>query len=149
MIVSTHHLDGKHGYTSDEIFRSTDGGKHWNRSKAIEAWDIVYDVRNPEVLYGATADGVYRSVDGGLTWNVFFQNGNVGEVRSLGMYNDMLAIYTYQRGIYLLDVDALEASISSAQADVIITPYYDLMGREVTHPTRGIYIKDGKKVIVE
>ena len=29
MIVSTHHLDGKHGYTSDEIFRSTDGGKHW------------------------------------------------------------------------------------------------------------------------
>ena len=128
---------------------SEDGGKHWNRSKAIEAWDIVYDVRNPEVLYGATADGVYRSVDGGLTWNVFFQNGNVGEVRSLVMYNDMLAIYTYQRGIYLLDVDALEASISSAQADVIITPYYDLMGREVTHPTRGIYIKDGKKVIVE
>lgn len=29
IIVSTHHLDGKHGYTSDEIFRSTDGGKHW------------------------------------------------------------------------------------------------------------------------
>ena len=128
---------------------SEDGGKHWNRSKAIEAWDIVYDVRNPEVLYGATADGVYRSVDGGLTWNVFYQNENVGEVRSLVMYNDMLAIYTYQRGIYLLDVDALEASISSAQADVIITPYYDLMGREVDKPTRGIYIKDGKKVIVE
>lgn len=29
MIVSTHHLDGKHGYTSDEMFRTTDGGKHW------------------------------------------------------------------------------------------------------------------------
>lgn len=29
IIVSTHDLGGKHGYASDEIFRSTDGGKHW------------------------------------------------------------------------------------------------------------------------
>ena len=29
------------------------------------------------------------------------------------------------------------------------TPYYDLMGRPVANPTRGIYIKDGKKVILK
>lgn len=29
-----------------------------------------------------------------------------------------------------------------------ITPYYDLTGRKVAHPTRGIYIKDGRKVII-
>ncbi len=29
VIVSTHCLEGKHGYDSDEIFRSTDGGKNW------------------------------------------------------------------------------------------------------------------------
>lgn len=29
MIVSTHSLGGKHGYDSDEMFRSTDGGKRW------------------------------------------------------------------------------------------------------------------------
>lgn len=29
------------------------------------------------------------------------------------------------------------------------TPYYDLMGRPVANPTRGIYIKDGKKVAIE
>lgn len=29
LIVSTHYLDGKHGYTSDEMFRSTDGGRRW------------------------------------------------------------------------------------------------------------------------
>ena len=28
------------------------------------------------------------------------------------------------------------------------TPYYDLQGRKVTHPTRGIYIKDGAKVVI-
>ena len=26
------------------------------------------------------------------------------------------------------------------------SPYYDLQGRKVANPTRGIYIKDGKKV---
>lgn len=29
IIVSTHSLGGKRGYTEDEIFRTTDGGKHW------------------------------------------------------------------------------------------------------------------------
>ncbi|MBQ3238821.1 MAG: Ig-like domain-containing protein [Bacteroidaceae bacterium] len=29
-----------------------------------------------------------------------------------------------------------------------ITPYYDLTGRKVARPTRGIYIKDGRKVII-
>lgn len=29
-----------------------------------------------------------------------------------------------------------------------ITPYYDLTGRKVARPTRGIYIRDGRKVIV-
>ena len=29
-----------------------------------------------------------------------------------------------------------------------LTPYYDLQGRPVAIPTRGIYIKDGKKVII-
>lgn len=29
LIVSTHSLGGKHGYDSDEMFRTTDGGKHW------------------------------------------------------------------------------------------------------------------------
>ena len=29
------------------------------------------------------------------------------------------------------------------------TPYYDLQGRKVAHPTRGIYIKDGRKVVIK
>ena len=30
-----------------------------------------------------------------------------------------------------------------------IAPYYDLMGRSVANPTRGLYIRDGKKIVVE
>ena len=29
LIASTHSLGGKHGYKSDEMFRTTDGGKSW------------------------------------------------------------------------------------------------------------------------
>ena len=32
-------------------------------------------------------------------------------------------------------------------APSVVTPYYDLQGRPVVNPTRGIYIKDGRKVI--
>ena len=31
----------------------------------------------------------------------------------------------------------------------VSTPYYDFMGRPVANPTRGIYIKDGKKIAVD
>ena len=118
---------------------------------------LVYDSRNPNILYGADWKASYetekkvrilRSTDGGLSWDTFYTIDNTAAVRSMSIDNGVLAIATGQRGIYLLDVDALEASISSAQADAINSPYYDLMGREVTHPTRGIYIKDGRKVMI-
>ena len=31
----------------------------------------------------------------------------------------------------------------------VFEPYYDLQGRKVAHPTRGIYIKDGRKVVIK
>ena len=33
--------------------------------------------------------------------------------------------------------------------EMITTPYYDLQGSPVEIPTRGIYIKDGKKIAVD
>ena len=45
-------------------------------------------------------------------------------------------------------VEVIVSSISSVvTADA--TPYYDLQGRKITHPTRGIYIKDGRKVAIK
>ncbi|MBR5842126.1 MAG: substrate-binding domain-containing protein [Bacteroidaceae bacterium] len=41
------------------------------------------------------------------------------------------------------------ANIEKVTQDNAPTPYYDLMGRPVTHPTRGIYIKDGRKVVIK
>ena len=43
----------------------------------------------------------------------------------------------------------LDTSISPIVAPNTDTPYYDLQGRPVANPTRGIYIKDGKKVAIK
>ena len=43
----------------------------------------------------------------------------------------------------------LDTSISPIVAPSTDTPYYDLQGRPVANPTRGIYIKDGKKVAIK
>ena len=43
----------------------------------------------------------------------------------------------------------LDTSISPTVAPSTDTPYYDLQGRPVANPTRGIYIKDGKKVAIK
>lgn len=40
-------------------------------------------------------------------------------------------------------------SVTLPQTKRIVTPYYDLQGRPVANPTRGIYIKDGKKVVIK
>ena len=42
-----------------------------------------------------------------------------------------------------------ETNIEHSQYQPISTPYYDLLGRKVAHPTRGIYIKDGRKVVIK
>ena len=42
----------------------------------------------------------------------------------------------------------LDTSISPTVAPSTDAPYYDLQGRPVAHPTRGIYIRDGRKVVM-
>ena len=68
--------------------------------------------------------------------------GNVVNVysRSIDQYGN--ASDWVMKKITLMSVDTITAP--EAQD----TPYYDLQGRIVAHPTRGIYIKDGKKVIL-
>ena len=145
---------------------SDDAGSSWNtvldpkwdpiyEQFIVHISDVVYDTRNPDILYGADwraagagATTVRYSIDGGYTWEIFFSDtiASKGHVLSLDMKDNILALYTYAGGIYLLDVDAVESSISPIMGDGNSTPYHDLQGRKVAHPTRGIYIKDGKKL---
>ena len=75
------------------LYKTTDGGKSWNRVLGNNKWtgvtDIMIDPRNPDILYAATWDrhrtvaalmnggpgtAIYRSYDGGDSWKVL-KNG--------------------------------------------------------------------------
>ena len=145
---------------------SDDGGVSWTsitdpnnkRNSAAYIFDVQFDIRKPEILYGADysvmqegSTSIVRSTDGGYTWETFFSESIApkGHVLAMDMKDNLLALYTFSGGIYLLDVDAVDTSVSPIENDEEESAYYDIQGRKVAHPTRGIYIKDGRKVVVE
>ncbi len=88
-----------HPYGANEtrgVFRSTDGGKSWQRTlyknPDTGAIDLAYEPGNPKVVYAALwqtrrppwnvyppssgpGSGLYKSVDGGQTWNALQGHG--------------------------------------------------------------------------
>ena len=54
-------------------------------------------------------------------------------------------LYQQEDGVLWKDTTSVEG-IKTNNHD---TPYYDLQGRPIANPTRGIYIKDGKKVTID
>ncbi len=88
LVAALGHMHGK----NDErgVFRSTDGGAHWQRVLFVDAGtgavDIAADPASPDVVFAATwqasrppwqayftpiagpGSGIHRSMDGGVTW---------------------------------------------------------------------------------
>jgi photosystem II stability/assembly factor-like uncharacterized protein len=80
--------------TQRGVFRSTDGGKTWNRvlykNELTGAVDLASDPHNPKIIYaalwqvrrqpwnfssGGPGSGLYRSMDGGVTWSQLTGHG--------------------------------------------------------------------------
>ena len=80
--------------TERGIFRTTDGGKTWDKvlykDENTGGIDVTFDPRNPNILYaalwqarrtpwslsnGGPGSGLYRSVDGGTTWKHLEEKG--------------------------------------------------------------------------
>ncbi|SMO44478.1 VPS10 domain-containing protein [Gracilimonas mengyeensis] len=81
------HAFGNEGNSERGVFKTTDGGKNWERvlyhNEKTGAVDIEIDPTNPRILYaslweayrnpwemssGGEGSGLYKSVDGGETW---------------------------------------------------------------------------------
>ncbi len=84
------------------VYKSTDGGKSWNKILYINpstgAGDVIMDQNNPSILYvsmwefrrsgwgfnsGGVNSGIYKSVDAGKTWNKIhkgFPSGSLGRI---------------------------------------------------------------------
>ncbi len=83
--------------TARGIYRTTDGGKTWQRTLYLGpssgASDVAIDLRNPKIVFagiwqfrrrpwnfssGGPLDGLFRSTDGGTTWKRLRGNGLPG-----------------------------------------------------------------------
>jgi hypothetical protein len=49
---------------------------------------------------------------------------------------------------YLVPAEALAIESIGSQSQPFSTSYYNLQGQKVERPTRGIYIRNGKKMVV-
>ena len=67
-----------------------------------------------------------------------------GWIELLWLKRDGTMLYQQEEGVLWKDNTGIEVP-KSEQADI----YYDLQGRPVANPIRGIYIKDGKKVVIK
>jgi photosystem II stability/assembly factor-like uncharacterized protein len=51
------------------VYRSTDGGGHWNRAPGnVSFSSVAFDPNDSSVAFGASSGGVFKSLDGGATW---------------------------------------------------------------------------------
>jgi photosystem II stability/assembly factor-like uncharacterized protein len=92
MVAAVGHAFGPN--TQRGVFRSSDGGKSWNRvlykNELTGAIDLAADPKDPNIVYaalwqvrrqpwnfssGGPGSGLYRSTDGGLTWSQLTGHG--------------------------------------------------------------------------
>jgi photosystem II stability/assembly factor-like uncharacterized protein len=86
------------------LYKTTDGGKTWTQSLKISentgVSDIVYDARNPDILYvsayqrrrhawtlinGGPESTIYKSTDAGATWNKIENGLPSGQMGRIGL----------------------------------------------------------------
>ena len=137
----------------------------WNEYEAAQAnRRLTFDLRNDTLYIG----GYIADYCIGSTYFLFIENVgeiHIGEIKPPGFAEaDCISVYAidvkvpgFTQERYTVRFGSITAAVTQkgTSMDLIIeeesvkSPYYDLMGRKVTHPTRGIYIKDGRKVVIE
>ncbi|MBN1147154.1 MAG: hypothetical protein JXA78_07855 [Anaerolineales bacterium] len=100
------------GLSFGGLYRSADGGATWtpvvagfNPEASIS--DILFDPRNPQVMYFADLrSGVYRSADGGTTWRGINTGLRMRSVNKLAILPDggHLFAATEGEGVFRLDL---------------------------------------------
>ena len=103
----------------------------------------------------ASTDGTYHYVFGFATANPtttygFYNLASATEVAAGKAYLETTTQLTDGARLAIVfedDATAIDAIAKSQEPNA--NSYYDLQGRRVAQPTKGLYIKDGKKVIVK
>ena len=148
------------------VFLSDDNGQTWSvqnywsdLTRSAYWYFSAFDTEHPDTVYMAgCVNGNIKlmcSTNGGHSWYPSQMMAGMHEremMNDLQQYHDRLLIYT---GTDVYEVSKAELvsqsatlirSVGSPEADTDAQTY-DLQGRRTAEPTRGIFIKKGRKVI--
>ena len=117
---------------------------------------IAKNAENFDDMYGFSFDAQGNTV--GATAVVFYAGYSDGVFKSY-ILDDVNMMNTYKTVIYLkynnkyyefdVIVNETDTGISSVDEASDDTTVYDLTGRKVLNPSKGIYVKGGKKILVK
>ena len=153
------------------VFLTDDNGQTWScqnywhdETRAAYWFFTAFDDEHPDTVYMAGCvppDGrtwlngrikLMCSTDGGRSWHesqVMESMRELDNVNDLQQYHDRLLIYA-ESNVYTVSKAELIAqstvAIRSVTSDTATAPTYDLQGRRVAEPRRGIFIKNGRKI---
>lgn len=118
--------------------------------QVVEVWDSLYHTISSALYAESARWGDYRR-----DVHPYTTRGKLYTVEEHYMKerNRLLNNYFPIRSNRVLsDIEKFVGDIPSGMAAITIptadTPYYNLNGQPVTRPTKGIYIKDGRKVVI-
>ena len=153
-------------YGENLLAMTTDKGKTWTEMTALPSIvDVSFQYNNTCEIYAAVNDesamGLWNSQNLGQTWTCACTLPTQSLDPIIDMEVSFYDIYmltqsghlyyiTYHKNKYeyVYDYKTLFSGVNTLPLDELQTSYYDLMGRSIVHPTRGIYIKEGKKVVI-
>src|SRR5450631_3452371 len=131
--------------TERGVFRTTDGGKTWDKvlykDENTGAIDVVFDPQNPNILFaalwearrtpwtlssGGPGSGIYRSTDSGATWDLV--NGSHGLLQRAWYYMHVIADPQDPNTVYVADVEFFKSTDGGRNFNKIKVPHGDNHG---------------------
>jgi photosystem II stability/assembly factor-like uncharacterized protein len=154
---------------SNGIVRSTDCGRTWKHISNIKGkWynhgcqvlfypsnsEIAYAIRNEALDEEINAWEVFRSEDSGQSWKFSYAPDVylLGNIIVAMIYGNELIIVSRKGSIMRIPVDVSTASITMYKSQDLDISHsiFDIQGRKLeAMPSKGLYIQNGKKVIVK
>lgn len=137
-------------------------GSYWGNRYDLSSKTIKFIAANNSMVYPSRASSLtgdnYRFVGqtyAGNAGNVFTLNANGSQFvltnENVGAFRAYFKPDTYDRNVRVLTIDS-SSTTGVTTIDVLSKPsdgyYYNLNGQRVKTPMRGIYIKNGKKIMI-
>ena len=125
---------------------------HVGYDEGYVMYEKVYEVSTIGLQDGTTAPLIELTFNGIIYGIGYYDEPFLSPIQTTTLCSAFTRpISFYRNGVLLWGKGEEEKPGNSVVAPMVnkaLTPYYDLQGRPVVNPTRGIYIKDGKKVII-